>query len=188
MLEFKVSFPSHFGFKFRTGAIVDHDFPAYALLGNKKSTQMFRFTVELKLFKVVEHYLLRAKGRGILRELHHEGKKGSPWLYIQEHQPPSSHKYSHLILRRKNKALTILGTHTIDTSVSLVTLKNEIHISAKDLNSKLSEISKVETSCSIATDARNINDAGNVLWNVHHGKVGFGRAFSLSVDMFTSNC
>ncbi|KAM7273615.1 hypothetical protein ACFE04_028279 [Oxalis oulophora] len=121
-------------------------------------------------------------------------------LYIQEHQPPSSHSYSHLIVRRKNKALTILGTHTIEISVSLVMLKNDIHISAKDLNRKLSELSKVETSYSVdgkrlslqkvvrvATDAENINDAGNVLWNVHHGKVGFGRAFSLSIDMFTSN-
>ncbi|KAM7276991.1 hypothetical protein ACFE04_018857 [Oxalis oulophora] len=114
-----------------------------------------------------------------------------------------------------NRALTVLGTHAIETSVSLLSLKTDIDISAKDLNKKLSEISKVETSCAvdgkrlslqkivrvspktnssapavvcgtyraiigaIAIDAGNINDAGNVFWNVHHGKVGLGRAYSL---------
>ncbi|KAM7254637.1 hypothetical protein ACFE04_004017 [Oxalis oulophora] len=35
-----------------------------------------------KLFKVVEQYLLHAEGRGVLRDIHPEGKKGSPWAYI----------------------------------------------------------------------------------------------------------
>ncbi|KAM7263808.1 hypothetical protein ACFE04_001491 [Oxalis oulophora] len=42
-------------------------------------TKLFRL-LNWKLFKVVEHYLLHAEGRGILLDIHPEGKKGSPWV------------------------------------------------------------------------------------------------------------
>lgn len=46
-----------------------------------------------------------------------------------------------------NKALSVLGASVIETSVSLSALCNEIETSAKDLNHRIAEISKVETSC-----------------------------------------
>lgn len=46
-----------------------------------------------------------------------------------------------------NKALSILGERVIETSVSLSSLVKDIDITAKDLNKKISEISKVDASC-----------------------------------------
>ncbi|GKV18899.1 hypothetical protein SLEP1_g29220 [Rubroshorea leprosula] len=48
-----------------------------------------------------------------------------------------------------NKALSILGGHVIESSVSLYSLEKDIDISAKDLNQVVLEISKVEASCTI---------------------------------------
>ncbi|RVX18592.1 Protein nuclear fusion defective 2 [Vitis vinifera] len=48
-----------------------------------------------------------------------------------------------------NKALSILGASTIETSVSLQYLKKDIEASAKDLNRRISEISQVESSCAV---------------------------------------
>lgn len=48
-----------------------------------------------------------------------------------------------------NRALSILGANVIDTSVSMYYLGKDIDISPKDLNSRISENSKVETSCSV---------------------------------------
>ncbi|XP_034672915.1 protein NUCLEAR FUSION DEFECTIVE 2 [Vitis riparia] len=48
-----------------------------------------------------------------------------------------------------NKALSILGANTIETSVSLQYLKKDIEASAKDLNRRISEISQVESSCAV---------------------------------------
>ncbi|KAJ8747925.1 hypothetical protein K2173_008220 [Erythroxylum novogranatense] len=46
-----------------------------------------------------------------------------------------------------NKALSILGSSVIDTSVSLHSLAKDIDMSPKELNRLIAEISKVETSC-----------------------------------------
>lgn len=46
-----------------------------------------------------------------------------------------------------NKALSVLGEKVIETSVSLSSIVQDIDITAKDLNKKISEISKVEASC-----------------------------------------
>ncbi|PRQ17342.1 putative ribonuclease III [Rosa chinensis] len=46
-----------------------------------------------------------------------------------------------------NKALSILGGNIIDTSASLRLLKKNIEISSKEMNRRISEISKVESSC-----------------------------------------
>ena len=46
-----------------------------------------------------------------------------------------------------NRALSILGVNVIETSVSLRLLINDIDISSKELNRRLAEISKVESSC-----------------------------------------
>ncbi|KAJ0048626.1 hypothetical protein Pint_15409 [Pistacia integerrima] len=46
-----------------------------------------------------------------------------------------------------NRALSILGSYVIETSVSLHVLRKDIDISPKDLNRRISDISNVETSC-----------------------------------------
>ncbi|XP_031277531.1 protein NUCLEAR FUSION DEFECTIVE 2-like [Pistacia vera] len=46
-----------------------------------------------------------------------------------------------------NRALSILGSYVIETSVSLHFLRKDIDISPKDLNRRISDISNVETSC-----------------------------------------
>lgn len=46
-----------------------------------------------------------------------------------------------------NKALGVLGASVIETSAALRYLGKDIDLSAKDLTLRLSEISKVETSC-----------------------------------------
>ncbi|KAL0416996.1 UNVERIFIED_CONTAM: protein NUCLEAR FUSION defective [Sesamum latifolium] len=46
-----------------------------------------------------------------------------------------------------NKALSILGASVIETSVSLQSLIKDVDISAKDLNVKIADVSKVESSC-----------------------------------------
>ncbi|KAL0307954.1 UNVERIFIED_CONTAM: protein NUCLEAR FUSION defective [Sesamum angustifolium] len=46
-----------------------------------------------------------------------------------------------------NKALSILGASVIETSVSLQSLIKDVDISAKDLNLKIADVSKVESSC-----------------------------------------
>ncbi|XP_020548023.1 protein NUCLEAR FUSION DEFECTIVE 2 [Sesamum indicum] len=46
-----------------------------------------------------------------------------------------------------NKALSILGASIIETSVSLQSLIKDVDISAKDLNVKIADVSKVESSC-----------------------------------------
>ncbi|XP_052174717.1 protein NUCLEAR FUSION DEFECTIVE 2-like [Diospyros lotus] len=46
-----------------------------------------------------------------------------------------------------NKALSILGASAIETEVSLRSLINDVDVSAKDLNRRISEISNVESSC-----------------------------------------
>ena len=48
-----------------------------------------------------------------------------------------------------NKALSVLGASVIETSASLRYLDKDIDISAKVLNLRVSEISKVETSCAV---------------------------------------
>ncbi|KAL9252008.1 NUCLEAR FUSION DEFECTIVE 2-like protein [Drosera capensis] len=48
-----------------------------------------------------------------------------------------------------NRALSILGTSIIEASVSFKFLSNDLDISAKALNRKISEISSVETSCAV---------------------------------------
>ncbi|KAL8091644.1 hypothetical protein AgCh_034050 [Apium graveolens] len=47
-----------------------------------------------------------------------------------------------------NKAFSILGEKVIEASVSLSSLVNDIDITPKDLNKRISELSKVEASCS----------------------------------------
>ncbi|KAL1818423.1 hypothetical protein ACET3Z_013292 [Daucus carota] len=49
--------------------------------------------------------------------------------------------------QENNKALSILGERVIETSVSLSSLVKDIDITAKDLNNKILEVSRVETSC-----------------------------------------
>lgn len=46
-----------------------------------------------------------------------------------------------------NKALSILGEKVIETSVSMLLLVHNIDTSSSDLNDKISQVSKVETSC-----------------------------------------
>ncbi|KAM7475547.1 hypothetical protein LguiB_022790 [Lonicera macranthoides] len=51
--------------------------------------------------------------------------------------------------QENNKALSVLGSSLIETSVSLRLLTKDIDISAKDLNHWISEMSKVDTSCAV---------------------------------------
>ncbi|CAN6717941.1 unnamed protein product [Malus baccata var. baccata] len=46
-----------------------------------------------------------------------------------------------------NKALSILGANVIETSVSMRSLESNLEISAKELNRRISDVSKVESSC-----------------------------------------
>ncbi|KAL6177444.1 hypothetical protein ACLB2K_048970 [Fragaria x ananassa] len=46
-----------------------------------------------------------------------------------------------------NKALSILGANIIETSASLRLLGKNIEITAKEMNRRISEISKIESSC-----------------------------------------
>ncbi|XP_022738316.1 protein NUCLEAR FUSION DEFECTIVE 2-like [Durio zibethinus] len=48
-----------------------------------------------------------------------------------------------------NKALSILGSHVIETSVSLRSLEKDIDLSSKELNKLILEISNVESSCAV---------------------------------------
>ncbi|KAK9278475.1 hypothetical protein L1049_028041 [Liquidambar formosana] len=48
-----------------------------------------------------------------------------------------------------NKALSVLGTFIIETSVSLHYLRKNIDISGKDLSRRVAEISKVNSSCAV---------------------------------------
>ncbi|KAK4774309.1 hypothetical protein SAY86_009244 [Trapa natans] len=48
-----------------------------------------------------------------------------------------------------NRALGILGSNIIDASVSFQVLRKNVEISPKDLNRRISEISKVESSCAL---------------------------------------
>ncbi|PWA78161.1 ribonuclease III domain-containing protein [Artemisia annua] len=48
-----------------------------------------------------------------------------------------------------NKAFSILGESIIQTTVALRALTKDIDISSKDLNDKISEVSKVDTSCAV---------------------------------------
>ena len=48
-----------------------------------------------------------------------------------------------------NKALSILGTHVIETSASLRSLEKDIDMSSKELNNFILEICKVESSCAV---------------------------------------
>ncbi|KAK3225225.1 hypothetical protein Dsin_005087 [Dipteronia sinensis] len=48
-----------------------------------------------------------------------------------------------------NKALSILGENVIWTAVAFSYLRKDIEISPKDLNRRLSDISKVESSCAV---------------------------------------
>ncbi|XP_024972775.1 protein NUCLEAR FUSION DEFECTIVE 2 [Cynara cardunculus var. scolymus] len=48
-----------------------------------------------------------------------------------------------------NKAFSILGEDIIETTVSLRLLAKDVDISSKDLTDRVSEISKVETSCAV---------------------------------------
>ncbi|XP_031119968.1 protein NUCLEAR FUSION DEFECTIVE 2 [Ipomoea triloba] len=54
-----------------------------------------------------------------------------------------------------NKALSILGEKVIETSVSMLLLVHNIDTSSSDLNDKISQVSKVETSC--AGDGMRLN-------------------------------
>nr|GMC50621.1 protein NUCLEAR FUSION DEFECTIVE 2 [Ipomoea batatas] len=54
-----------------------------------------------------------------------------------------------------NKALSILGEKVIETSVSMLLLVHNIDTSSSDLNDKISQVSKVETSC--AGDGMQLN-------------------------------
>lgn len=51
--------------------------------------------------------------------------------------------------QENNKALSILGSNVIDTSVSMYYLGKDIEISSKDLNRWISENAKVDTSCAV---------------------------------------
>ncbi|KAF9671550.1 hypothetical protein SADUNF_Sadunf12G0059200 [Salix dunnii] len=48
-----------------------------------------------------------------------------------------------------NKALSILGSNVMDTSVSMYYLGKDIEISSKDLNQRISDNSKGDTSCTV---------------------------------------
>ncbi|KAI9174728.1 hypothetical protein LWI28_021908 [Acer negundo] len=48
-----------------------------------------------------------------------------------------------------NRALSILGENVIKTAVAFSNLRKDIEISPKDLNRRISEISKVESSCTV---------------------------------------
>lgn len=48
-----------------------------------------------------------------------------------------------------NRALGILGSNIIDASISFQALRKNIDISPKDLNRRIVEISKVESSCAV---------------------------------------
>ncbi|XP_013595516.1 PREDICTED: protein NUCLEAR FUSION DEFECTIVE 2 [Brassica oleracea var. oleracea] len=48
-----------------------------------------------------------------------------------------------------NKALTIFGTHLIETSVSLKSLAKDIDISSKVLTRLIAEVSNVNSSCAL---------------------------------------
>ncbi len=48
-----------------------------------------------------------------------------------------------------NRALAVLGASLIETTFSLKLLTKDVDISAKDLNRKIADISKVEASCSV---------------------------------------
>ncbi|KAJ6418294.1 hypothetical protein OIU84_001632 [Salix udensis] len=49
--------------------------------------------------------------------------------------------------QENNKALSILGSNVMDTSVSMYYLGQDIEISSKDLNRRISENSRGDTSC-----------------------------------------
>nr|XP_043636629.1 protein NUCLEAR FUSION DEFECTIVE 2 [Erigeron canadensis] len=48
-----------------------------------------------------------------------------------------------------NKAFSVLGESIIETTVALRLLVKDVDITAKDLNERISEVSKVETSCAV---------------------------------------
>ena len=48
-----------------------------------------------------------------------------------------------------NNAFSILGESIIETTVSLISLTRDVDISSKDLQDRISEISKVEASCAV---------------------------------------
>ncbi|CAK7328956.1 unnamed protein product [Dovyalis caffra] len=48
-----------------------------------------------------------------------------------------------------NKAFSILGSNVIDTSVSMYYIGKDIGISSKELNRRIAENSKVDTSCAV---------------------------------------
>ncbi|EOA38579.1 hypothetical protein CARUB_v10010399mg [Capsella rubella] len=51
--------------------------------------------------------------------------------------------------QENNKALSILGTHIIETSVSLQNLTKDIDISSKALGRLIAEVSNVDSSCAL---------------------------------------
>lgn len=51
--------------------------------------------------------------------------------------------------QENNKALSVLGTSIIETSVSLRYLVDDIDVSTKVLNMKIAEIVNVESSCAV---------------------------------------
>ncbi|XP_010499174.1 PREDICTED: protein NUCLEAR FUSION DEFECTIVE 2 isoform X2 [Camelina sativa] len=51
--------------------------------------------------------------------------------------------------QENNKALSIFGTHIIETSVSLHYLTEDIDVSSKALNRLIAQVSKVESSCAL---------------------------------------
>ncbi|KAL4559701.1 hypothetical protein LXL04_031845 [Taraxacum kok-saghyz] len=48
-----------------------------------------------------------------------------------------------------NKALSVLGESIIEASASLRFMTKDVDISSKDLNNRIAELSKVETSCAV---------------------------------------
>lgn len=52
--------------------------------------------------------------------------------------------------KENNKVLSILGLSVIEASLTLDLLNRNMDISAKDLNLKISEMIKVETSCTVS--------------------------------------
>ena len=56
---------------------------------------------------------------------------------------------NHASSEENNKALSILGTHLIETSALLGSLEKDIDMSSKELNKLVLEISNVESSCSV---------------------------------------
>ncbi|GMY24619.1 protein NUCLEAR FUSION DEFECTIVE 2 isoform X2 [Fagus crenata] len=116
----------------------------------------FAFTLWVILFFTIFPYIQSQTGNEVHERIF---KSSSPFsTALETLQKQIGYPFQNLSLLRRamthasfseenNRALSILGVNVIETSVSLRLLGNDIDISSKELNRRLAEISKVESSC-----------------------------------------